>query len=243
MKRTLRWMLLVGLVGLLSAFAVTGGALAGSSGGTDPQVVDISHQLSDMQKKLNDLLSRGRLAKAGKLAAAADCGYGDSSQVFLPWGDLANYALVPQGDLGDTGGWSFKNVGVSDEHDPFTPGTRSLLFTKGDSEAVTPAMCVNLDNPTLRLFLADRGGNGKSHLEVNVMYEDLDGNAHNLTLARLKVGPAWQPSVIVPIGVNLLSAASASGWTPVSFDFKVNGLQKGETFSLDGVYVDPCRSR
>jgi len=243
MKNILRWTLVVGAVGLLAGLVGAEGALAGSSGGTDPQVVDISHQLSDMQKKLNDLLSRGRLAKAGKLAATADCGYGDSSQVFLPWGDLASYSLVPQGDLGDTSGWSFKNVGFSDDHDPFTPGTRSLLFTKGDSEAVTPVMCVNLDNPTLRLFLADRGGNGKSHLEVSVIYEDLDGNAHDLTLARLKVGAVWQPSVIVPIGVNLLSAASASGWTPVSFDFRVNGLQKGETFSLDGVYVDPTRSR
>jgi hypothetical protein len=48
---------------------------------------------------------------------------------------------------------------------------------------------------------------------------------------------------VIPIGVNLLSAASASGWTPVSFDFKVHGLQKDETFSLEGVYVDPCMSR
>lgn len=243
MKRTLRWILVVGAVGLLATFVGAGGALAGSGDGTDTQLVDISHQLGDMQKKLNELQSKGQLAKAGKLAAVADCGYGDSSQVFLPWGDLASYALVPQGDLADTSGWTFKNVGVTDEHDPFTPGAHSLLFSKGDSEAITPAMCVNLDNPTLRLFLADRGGNGKSHLEVNVIYEDLDGHPHDLTLARLKVDAAWQPSVVVPIGVNLLSAASASGWTPVSFDFKVHGLQKGETFSLDGVYVDPSRSR
>jgi hypothetical protein len=47
----------------------------------------------------------------------------------------------------------------------------------------------------------------------------------------------------IPIGVNLLAAASANGWTPVAFDFKVHGLQKGEAFSLDGIYVDPWASR
>ena len=75
-------------------------------------------------------------------------------------------------------------------------------------------MCVNLDHPTLRLFLADRGGNGKAHLDVKAIYEGLDGTAHDLTLAKLKVGPTWEPSLVMPIGINMLSVASASGWTP-----------------------------
>jgi hypothetical protein len=227
-----------------AASATVGPAFAdGGQGGTDDQLVDIGHQVADMQKKLDELRAQGRAARQGKLAAAADCGYGDSTQVFLPWGDPADYALIPQGDLSDTSGWAFKNVDLSLDHDPFTPGAGSLLFTKGDSEAVTPVMCVNLANPTFRVFLADRGGNGKAHLEVKVVYEDLDGHVHDLTVARLKVGDAWQPSVVIPIGVNVLSTASAYGWTPVSFDFKVHGLQKNETFSLDGVYVDPWGSR
>jgi hypothetical protein len=57
------------------------------------------------------------------------------------------------------------------------------------------------------------------------------------------VSDEWQPSVVIPIGVNFLSTASAYGWTPVAFKFKVHGLQKGETFSIDGLYVDPWRSR
>ena len=65
----------------------------------------------------------------------------------------------------------------------------------------------------------------------------------NLTVARLKVDENWQPSVVIPLGVNMLSVVSANGWTPVAFDFKVHGLQKGETFLLDGVYVDPNWSR
>ena len=49
--------------------------------------------------------------------------------------------------------------------------------------------------------------------------------------------------MVIPIGVNLLATASANNWTPVAFDFKVHGLQKNESFSLDGVYVDPWASR
>ncbi len=244
MKVVLRQLPALFAVCLLAALAGTGVALAGGTAPpADDQLVDVSHQLGDMQKKLNDLQAHGRTARGGKLSAAATCDFDEPSQVFAPFGDLAAYSLVPQGDFSTTSAWTLKNVGVTGDHDPFTAGSSSLLFSKGDSEAVTPVMCVNLDNPTLRVFLADRGGNGKARLEVKVLYEDTDGHEHNLTLARLKVDSSWQPSVVIPIGVNLLSVASTNGWTPVAFDFKVNGLQKDETFALDGVYVDPSWSR
>ena len=242
MRGALRFVVLVGAV--VATLGGSGAALASSiDDSATSQLVDIGHQLGDLTKKLTELQSKGQLAKTGKLAAAADCDFDDASQAFLPWGDSADYSLIPQGDLIDTSGWGLKNVALSDEHDPVTDGGGSLLFTKGDSEAVTPAMCVNLDHPTLRLFVADRGGNGKAHLDVDVMYEGLDGNTRKLRLAMLKVGPAWEPSLVIPIGVNMLSVASASGWTPVAFEFDAHGLQKGETFSLGGVYVDPSRSR
>jgi hypothetical protein len=232
-------MALIAAMGSIAASLTTAVAVADDDG----QLIDISHQVNDLQKKLDELHAKGQSAKSGKLAEAADCGFGAPSQVFLPWGDPSTYTLAPQGDLSDTSGWSLKNVNVSIDHDPFTPGAGSLLLAKGDSEAVTPAMCVSLDNPTLRLFLADRGGNGKANLQVKVIYEGLDGHVKNLPVANLRVGDDWQPSVVIPIGVNLLAAASASGWTPVAFDFKVHGLQKDETFALDGVYVDPWASR
>jgi hypothetical protein len=241
--RGILWRLMVvGAACLAAALAGTGVARADESSG-DSQLVDVSHKLADMQKKLTDREAKGQLAKTGQLSAMAACGFGDASQVFLPWADAADYALAPQGNLASADGWTLKNVELSGEDNPFTPGGGSLLFVKGDSEATTPVMCVNEDHPTMRFFLADRGGNGKAHLEVNVVYEDLDGHVHDLTVARLKVGEQWQPTIAIPIGINFLCNASVLGWTPVSFNFEVHGLQKGETFSLDGVYVDPSRSR
>jgi hypothetical protein len=207
------------------------------------QLVDTSHQVDDIENKIAQLQARGQSARSGKLAAAATCGFQNPSQVFAPWGDSASYALAPQGDVSTTTGWSFKHTTVAADHDPFTAGTNSLLFAQGDSEAVTPAMCVDLTNPTIRLFMKDTGGNGKSDVKVDVLYEDLNGNIQHLTLAKLRAGSSWSPSITIPIAVNILSAASARGVTAVAFDFKVEGLQKNETLSLDGFYVDPFLAR
>jgi hypothetical protein len=91
--------------------------------------------------------------------------------------------------------------------------------------------------------LKDTGGNGKSALKVTVIYEDTNGKMQHLTLARLRAGSNWAPTITIPIAVNVLSAANASGVTAVAFDFKAEGLQKNETLSLDGLYVDPFLHR
>jgi hypothetical protein len=207
---------------------------------TDPtQLIDISHQVADLQKKVADLQAKGQVARLGKLSLAVDCGYQDPTPVFALWGDPAGYALAPEGDLADTHGWTFHNASIGTGHDPWSPGTTSVSFTKGDSQAVTPAMCVNLANPTIRMFVRDSGGNGKADIKVSVIYEDTDGNTQHLDLARIRATSTWSPSITIPIGVNVLSTASASGVTAVAFQFTVEGLQNGETLSLDDLYLDP----
>ena len=64
---------------------------------------------------------------------------------------------------------------------------QSLELAKG-GEAATPAMCVNLNNPTIRFFTRDVGGNGKANLKIDVLYEGLDGNVKHLTVAKVKAG-------------------------------------------------------
>ena len=160
--------------------------------------------------------------------------------MFLPWADPADYALTAQGALG---GWGLQNVSLSSDHDPYTSGRYSLSMAAGNAQALSPTMCVNLTNPTIRLFAKDTGGNGKSDLNVTVLYEDLNGKIQQLQLARLRLGSSWQPTIPIPIGVNLLSTASASGVTAVAFLFRPEGLQKGETITIDNLYVDPFCSR
>ena len=226
----------------LAAVGATSAMAADSGSGADSQLVDVSKQVTEIQKKMNELLARGRTARAGRLLSGADCGYGDPSTVFAPWGDLALYALAPQGDLSETDGWTLDKATVVSGADSFTGAGQSLEFVNG-AEAVSPAMCVNLDNPTLRFFTRDVGGNGKSNLKVDMLYEDLDGHVRHMTIARLKAGEDWQPTMILPIYMNVLAAASPTGLTAIALEFKAEGLQKGETMGLSGLYVDPFCSR
>jgi hypothetical protein len=234
------------LAGCLLALATTVAASAMADDGTagdEAQLLDVSKQVSEIEKKLNDLLAHGQSARAGKLLGGADCGYGAPSQVFAPWGDNAMYTLAPQGDLSATDGWTLnKQATVAPSADPFSGARQSLQFAKG-AEAATPAMCVNLDNPTIRFFVRDLGGNGKSQLKVDVLYEDFSGHVKHLTIAKLRAGSEWQPSVILPMYMNMLALASPSDLTAVAFRFKAEGLQKDETLSISSLLVDPFSSR
>lgn len=228
----------------LVALTAAAPAAAADAEATDgDEIVDVSKQVSDIEKKLDDLLDRGRWARAGDLLESADCGYGEPTTLFEPWGDGATYMLAPQGDLSETDGWTLdKHADVDSSADPFSGAARSLRFGKG-AEAATPAMCVNLDHPTIRFFVRDEGGNGKSHLKVDVLYEDFGGSVKHLTVARVRAGSTWRPSAIVPMYVNMLALASPSGVTAVAFRFKAEGLQKDETVSISSLFVDPFRSR
>jgi hypothetical protein len=229
---------------LALATAVTASAMADDgTAGDDAQLLDVSKQVSGIEKKMNELLAHGRWARAGELLESADCGYGEAAPVFAPWGDSALYTLAPQGDLSASNGWTLsKQATVVPSPDPFSGAHQSLQFGKG-AEAATPAMCVNLDNPTIRFFVRDLGGNGKSQLKVDVLYEDFSGHIKHLTIAKLRAGTEWQPSVILPMYMNMLALASPSGLTAVAFRFKAEGLQKDETLSISSLLVDPFSSR
>lgn len=232
-----------GCVIAISAVSVTSAMAGDDSGAEDAQVLDVSKQVFGIQKKMNDLIAHGRWATPGKLLSSADCGFDAPAQVFQSWGDDAGYSLAPQGDLSTSDGWTLdKHANVVDGADPFSGSVRSLEFAKG-AEAATPAMCVNLDNPTIRFFIRDTGGNGKSKLKVDVLYEDFGGKVKHLTIAKLKAGTEWEPSTILPMYFNMLALASQSGVTAVAFKFKAEGLQKDETLAISGLYVDPFQSR
>jgi len=241
MRRTLRRALILSTCVIAFAATAAAAANAGDSTGDDVQLEDVSKQVSSIQKKIDELLGHGRWARAGRLLENADCGYGDPSSQFAAWGDDASYVLAPQGDLSATDGWTLnKQATVVPSADPFSGAQQSLQFAKG-AEAGTPAMCVALDNPTIRFFFRASGGNEKSQLKVDVLYEDFGGHVKHLTIAKLRAGSEWEPSVILPMYMNVLALASPSGVTAVAFRFKAEGLQKGETLSISSLYVDPLK--
>jgi hypothetical protein len=233
------------LAACVLVFAATGttAALAGEGEAAEEQLLDVSKQVTDIEGKLTDLLAKGRWARAGELLAGTDCGFGEPSAAFAPWGDDATYVLAPQGDLSATDDWTLnKHATVVPSADPFSGAAQSLELGKG-AEAATPAMCVNLDHLTMRFFIRSNGGNERARLKLDVLYEDFDGHVRRLPIAKLKAGSAWQPSVVVPMYVNRLALASPQGLTAVAFRFKADGLQKDESLSISSLYVDPLRNR
>ena len=244
MKRLLTRACAVAACGLaLAAISAVPALADDGTANEDTQIIDVSKQVSGIQKKMDELIARGRWATAGKLLSSAECGYDDPEPLFAPWDDFAGYSLAPQGDLSSSSGWTLnKQAAIVSGADPFSGAAQSLELSKG-GDAATPAMCVNLDHPTIRFFARDVGGNGKANLKVDVLYEDLDGHVKHLTVARLKAGEEWQPSAIVPMYMNMLSQVSVSGVTAVAFRFKAEGMQKDEAVSISSIYVDPFHSR
>jgi hypothetical protein len=239
MLGSMRWRSLV--LFLVSTLVLAFGVATASA--DDGELVDLSKKTTEIQKRINDLRSRGRWAREGKLSASAVCGNESSSQVFAPWGDGADYVPAPQGDAEDTSAWDLNDhAGVIEENSPFSSGSQSLLLTDG-GEAVTPVMCVSTLHPTIRFF-ASNTGSRTSTLEIEVIYEDLDGHTKSLRVARLRGSDQWQPSLVVPIYMNVLAAASERGVTAVALKFKAKDVRsKVAGWKIDDVNVDPFMGR
>ncbi len=107
MNRFMTRALAVAACGLAFAAAFVAPAMADDGTATeDAELLDVSKQVSGIQKKMDELLARGRWARAGKLLRSAACGYDKPTPVFAPWGDFAGYSLAPQGDFSTSVGWT-----------------------------------------------------------------------------------------------------------------------------------------
>jgi hypothetical protein len=247
MQGILRRVLAPAAVGLAVCALGTGTALASGRGGGFGDggfgLIGTSHQLNVLGQRIWQLGASGDTSTTGVLETLADCGYGASSQLFANWGDPASYSLAPGGDLATSGGWTLRNASIATAHDPYSAAAGSLVLSGDNAVAETPVTCVDLQNPTLRFFLSHAGPRTRSTLEVYVVYQALNGRQHTLTLAELTADGGWQPSPVIAIGVNALATVSANGWTPVAFGFQAHSLAPGESYSVDGIYVDPCLSR
>src|SRR5262249_38227881 len=74
----LRRLVLVGGLVLTLAALAAGPVLADGPGASgESELVDVSHQLGDLGKKLAQLQSQGRLARPGKPAPSPDSGFGE----------------------------------------------------------------------------------------------------------------------------------------------------------------------
>ena len=183
-------------------------------------------------------------AQAGPLVSSATgCAPQPLSRTFLPWLDFANYTMAAGGSFeGATAGWNLKNgAGVVAGNETFhvhsSADSKSLSLPPGSS-AVSAPTCVGLGHPTVRFF-ARRSGSllSLSVLRVDVRFRDAGGVHRSLPVGVLPGGGRWQPTLPVPVVVNLLTLLPAAE-TEVRFAFTPVG---SATWQIDDFYVDPLR--
>jgi hypothetical protein len=181
-------------------------------------------------------------SQAGPLVASApDCDAQQLSQPFLRWLDPASYTLDNGGAFEDGGaGWAIKGgaavVSGNESYTVHGDADSSSLSLPSGSSATSSTICVGLDHPDLRFF-ARNTGSLLSTLKVEVLFEDAAGGVHSLPIGLTVGSKNWQPTVPMPLVVNLLPLLPDS-YTPVAFRF----TPQGGNWSIDDVYVDPYRN-
>ena len=180
-------------------------------------------------------------ASAGVLVKSApSCADQPTSKPFARWGDRADYVLAPGGSFeSGSPSWKLNGADVVAGNERFYvrhPGDRRSLRLEPGASATSPAMCVGLQHPTLRLF-ARNNRPLLSALSVEVIVETSVGLTAAVPVGVALPTNSWQPTPVYLMVANLLPLLP-NQHTPVAFRFRALG---GGTWWIDDFYVDPKR--
>ncbi|MGH3014055.1 MAG: hypothetical protein ACRDNN_03815 [Gaiellaceae bacterium] len=190
------------------------------------------------------------LVSAGALTSSANaqllggaCGERQLSRPFMRWLDPMQYTLAPRGNFeSGVSGWTLKGgAAVVTGNEPWNvsgAGSRSLYLPSG-STAMTPPICVETLDPTVRYFAKNRGLVALSSLVVEVVLLDKYGRPVLALPAGVHTGlSTWHPS-LPGVALLNLTAILNGGKANVAFRFRPVGL--GAKWQIDDVFVDPLK--
>jgi hypothetical protein len=172
-------------------------------------------------------------------ADAAACPSSPTSQVFKQFSDNAEYSLV-QGGSFESGapGWSLTKSAVASGNESYNvAGGSHSLAIQPTGEAVSPAFCVSIANPTFRFFARQTSGSW-AVLNTIVRWTDASGTSHDTTVAALQTGTSWTASPVMKLA-STLPLWQAGSTLSVKLVFKPE--QYGGAWAIDDVYIDPYR--
>jgi hypothetical protein len=178
-------------------------------------------------------------AEAGLIGTDPASGCDTPSKVFAPWGDYANYGLVPGGSFeAGAPAWAMSGgAKVVPGNEPFkvrsASDSRSLYLPSGAS-ALSPTVCFGLGDWHARFFVRNVSGQGS--LKVDVVVRSLLGILTPLLDGGTVSGSGvWAPSPRIEL--TLTNLCSLLGVKAVAFRFR----PIGGTFQVDDVYLDPWK--
>lgn len=165
-----------------------------------------------------------------------------TAQVFLPWGDGANYALAPNGGFERAAtGWGLGGgSAVVSGNEPFAvaggAGTHSLAIPAGGS-ATSPPICIGLLSTRMRLFVRNTG-DPAARLQVRAIYRGGLGEVLGTADAgSIGAGDRWQPSQAFTLVGGLLPLLTQS------VQFRLSSSGAGSSWQIDDLYLDPLKHR
>ncbi|MEA2403041.1 MAG: hypothetical protein QOK00_3444 [Thermoleophilaceae bacterium] len=173
------------------------------------------------------------------------CTAPETVSAFASLGDMRDYVLAPGGSFEDRDldGWQVHRAKSESGGSPLEVGDdndnrRSLKVPAGGS-AISPAMCVDLHYPTLRLMTKAQRYRGQ--LQVDVIYPDsADPVFHPVATLTGGSSDRWQASADMPVFPERGGAEPGMRRVALRFTSVAADGNAGE-WRLDDLYVDPKR--
>jgi hypothetical protein len=172
-------------------------------------------------------------------ALAPSCGA--NGKPFAQFGDNRSYFPLPNGGFeSGAAGWNLSGgARVVGENEPWFVGGNgaSALALPPGASATSPSTCINLLDPSWRMFARSVGANRE--LRVQIVFRGLTGNLTGLlNVASFDPGgySAWQPTQDV---ASLLALPLLT----VSAQVRFTSLASSGVWQVDDIFVDPAVSR
>ncbi len=173
---------------------------------------------------------------------APSCASTSESTPFARFLDLSRYTSVPGGSF-ETGaaGWTLSNAGVVPGNESYNVagGSNSLQIQPG-GEAVSPAFCAAIEQPTFRFFARNMSGHGA--LNVSLRWTNDQGQVRSLPVGSMGLvsgllgNTSWSvsPAYLLDLQVPML-LESLGSQLQVEMVFQA----EGGAWQIDDVYYDP----
>ena len=160
--------------------------------------------------------------------------------------DRRDYFIAPAGDFEDPSlpGWQLSGgasvTSGSSPHGVTGEVQASSLSLPPGSSATSPEMCVDLNYPTFRFFVAQLEADTDSDLAVDVIYPALaKNNVREAKKFKLRAKDGWRLSDDIKLEPQRLG--KRSGWRRIAIRFRVEPGKKASAYRVDDVLIDPRR--
>jgi hypothetical protein len=239
-RRTLRLgsLVVVAAVGLMAGLLPApafGEEVTGVPAAVEPTAA-ISQEAPEGQVAVDQSLAITEEATGGPVeveetaATTATCTDPVIANPFTEFGDFRDYVLAPFGDFEDPAlpGWILEGGAHT-----VIDGDGALRLPPG-STATSPAMCIDLNYPTMRFFVRDALG-VDARLKTQVMYVDHESAYTPHTVGKLRAMKDW--GLTEDIAIDPERGGEEAGWRRIAFRFVSNPY--GGDIRVDDLWVDP----